>query len=171
MRKKDLTGKRFGRLTVLKEAEERKYGSVCWICKCDCGKTVIESSRALTQGYAKSCGCLKVEKAKANLPKEKSGSDNPAYLHGECGKSRLYSIWQGMKKRCYSKKQINFKYYGGRGITVCDVWRNSFEAFRDWALANGYRNDLTLDRIDPNGNYSPDNCRWATWSQQNKNKR
>ena len=169
--KKDLTGQRFGRLVVLYEDPIRaKAGGVQWVCQCDCGNKVTVRSSCLLQGYTKSCGCLRIDIAKEHCPKPMFGDRNPAYRHGHM-KTRIYSIWQGMKKRCYEAKQINFMYYGGRGVTVCDEWKNSFKAFYKWAVSNGYRNDLTLDRIDPNGHYCPGNCRWVSWSVQNKNKR
>lgn len=162
-RNKEVIGKTFGRLKVLSRVENKitsqgKKQSM-WLCQCRCGKTCIVSYHSLSTGNTKSCGCLEFD-IKSKIHK----------THG-MKHTRLYGIWCAIKKRCLNKKDINFIYYGGRGITICDEWKNDFKTFYDWSIANGYKENLTIDRIDVNGNYEASNCRWATYKEQNRNKR
>lgn len=151
---KDLTGKKFGKLSVVEMCGKSKAGQSLWLCVCDCGNKTTVQYGNLTSGYTKSCGCLR------GRPKQTGMSH-----------TRIYHIWYGMKQRCYNPKSPKYKNWGGRGITLCDEWKDDFFAFRDWAIANGYREDLTIDRINVNGNYEPSNCRWATLQEQGSNKR
>lgn len=157
----DLTGQKFGLLTVigLKDTETRK---TYWVCQCDCGNVKEVRSDSLLCGAIKSCGCLKKRQDKINLVKN--------HKHKMSG-TRIYHEWQGIKRRCYNPHEPRYDRYGGRGITVCKEWRNSFEAFYEWAMSHGYQDDLTLDRIDNDGNYEPDNCRWTTQKEQSRNRR
>lgn len=153
----DLTGLRFGHLTVVQRSGV-KNGHAAWECKCDYGETIITTGNQLKSGKAKSCGC---KRAKVCGEMRRT--------HGRC-KSRLYISWQHMKQRCGNPNNKKYKYYGGRGIAVCAEW-SFFEPFEKWALSHGYEDGLTLDRIDVNGGYCPENCRWVTWKVQQNNKR
>ena len=150
----DLTGKRYGKLLVVRRKGSRN-GKAMWECSCDCGNKSIVSTGDLNSGKTQSCGCVKT----------KHGCDRSGK------RTRLYRIWTGMKTRCNNKSDHLYRLYGARGITVCDEWRDSFEAFRDWAQESGYRDDLTIDRINVDGNYDPGNCRWATRKEQMHNTR
>lgn len=158
---KDLTGQRFGRLVVRSLVDDPAGTDVPtrWLCSCDCGNELLVRASNLKSGNTLSCGCLQKELATAQHK-----------MHGETG-SRLFHSWVHMKQRCTNPNNRAFKYYGARGISVCDEWKNSFQAFHDWAMSHGYADNLTLDRIDVNGNYCPENCRWITIQEQQRNKR
>lgn len=159
----DLTGKKFGRLTVLNRAENGRTANkpvVRWKCICECGNRLITEGNSLRRGRTKSCGCLNQVSRLKNLKRVTHGGSQ----------TRLYHIWAHMKQRCSNPNVERYPLYGGRGIKVCESWNKSFSAFRDWALSNGYSDSLTLDRINVDGDYEPKNCRWATMKQQQNNK-
>ena len=151
---KDLTNQRFGRQIAIKPCGKNRYGNVLWLCKCDCGKEHIVASGKLIQGKSKSCGCYARDLHVKQL--ERHGITTG-------GKPRTFNIWNGMKARCLNPKAVSYKNYGGRGITICEEWL-VFENFHEWAMNNGYGDDLEIDRINNDGNYCPENCRWVAKS-------
>lgn len=220
---KELTGKVFGKLTVLQQVESDKNGHARWLCRCECGKTKIIAGSNLTRGATLSCGCIHKERAKTtkhyiNITGKRFGKLMAVEMTGktrngdaiwncvcDCGKKtmvtynhlvrgetascgcvvteahshgftvgnqrpRIYGIWAGMKQRCTNQNNDKYPRYGGRGIKVCAEWMNDFQAFYTWAMENGYRDDLTIDRIDNDGDYTPDNCQWIT-NEENISKR
>lgn len=163
----DLTGKRYGRLVVA-EFDRLQNHKTYWKCTCDCGLSVIATGNNLRSGNTASCGCLRREKT------QERGRMNR--LHGESHeyRTRLYTIWCGMRQRCNNPNHQAYDLYGRKGIRVCEEWTD-YEGFRKWALGHGYTDDMTIDRIDPDKGYSPENCQWITRSENtaraNKNHR
>lgn len=157
-------GDTFGRLTVIGRATPVGERPVKWLCRCECGNTTAVQTYSLKSGLTTSCGCVRREQLSARNTS-----------HGQSN-TRLYNIWRGMKSRCNNPNDTIYKHYGAKGVSVCDEWMTDFMAFAEWSFAHGYNPDLprnlcTIDRIDPSGNYCPDNCRWVDMSTQAKNKR
>lgn len=207
---KDLTGKRFGRLIVLRDSGKRYKGNVFLLCKCDCGKLIETREDSLKSGRVRSCGCLRIDNLKGKtfgkltvLRESKERRKNAIlweclclcgrftkamgsnlrsgktkscgyhcafkYKHGDSRpQTRLYRAWADMKKRCVNPNNKAYKYYGKRGIKVCAQWKDNYRAFKFWAILNGYQDNLTIDRIDNDGDYSPQNCQWITCSENSK---
>ena len=150
LRNPDLVNKRFGMLLVIKKAPN-KGKKRAWVCKCDCGNETTTVTSNLLRKITRSCGCLRIK-------------------HNGVG-TKIYGIWRGINNRCKNKNTSHWKYYGARGIKVCEEWENSFEAFREWALSSGYRSGLQIDRRESDGDYCPENCRWVTSKVNVRNRR
>lgn len=150
----DLTGQHLGRWTVIEYVGNTRTGA-WWKCRCDCGTVRVVNGRRLRDGTSKSCGCLRRELMSK---------------HGASG-TRLYGIWTNMKGRCNNPNAEGYKDYGGRGIQVCEEWAHDFSVFQEWAMSHGYQETLSIDRVDVDGNYCPENCRWVSMKEQQNNKR
>ena len=153
----DLTGMKYGRLTVV-EFDRLQNHKTYWKCVCDCGLTVIATGNNLRSGNTKSCGCLRRESTAA------LGKENTTHGESHNKRTRLYTIWCGMRQRCSNPNRDAYELYGGKGVKLCDEW-NDYNTFKMWAVSNGYADNLSIDRIESSGDYCSENCRWITRSE------
>lgn len=152
----DLTGQKYGRLTVIERAGSNIHKKALWKCRCDCGREVVVIGSNLLNGNTNSCGCYKSDMTSERMQ-----------THGQ-SQTRLYHIWKNMRQRCGNPRKPDYQYYGGRGIKIDKRW-DDYNEFEKWALANGYTDELTIDRINVDGNYTPENCRWVSMTEQARN--
>ena len=158
MKKLDLTNQKFNRLTVL-ELSDKRGKKVMWKCRCDCGNITFVETCNLRGNRTKSCGCYKMDGLLSRSTKHNQRH------------TKLYEVWKGIKQRCLNSNHKAFKNYGGRGISICDEWKDNFSSFYNWAMQNGYSDELSIDRINNDGNYEPNNCRWVDRKTQANNTR
>lgn len=158
MKKLNLINQKFNRLTVL-ERSNNSGKKVMWKCRCECGNITFVSTSNLRCNKAKSCGCLKLEEFSKRFVKHNQRN------------TKLYEIWKSIKNRCLNPKSLAYKNYGGRGITICQKWKDDFMEFYTWSMQNGYNENLSIDRINNDGNYEPSNCRWVDRKTQANNTR